>query len=275
MHETDSFMVGVVSSIVATILTSLVWLLWNRIKQRDILLSFLGLNRKEDTLICYGNVQKERLGETEEKTKYTTIEYGDIASTLLIFDRLKPAVAARVKHVVGSDIKMASQGNIVAIGGPKWNKVTEYLLGRMGSPIYFNQGTPGVIERRRTHQRENIYKSEVEHQPDGSSRVRGYGFIVCARSHFLGRAIPFAMIIAGFSSLGVLIATEFLSSMSSSVIRSLRKRLSDDKRFGLLIEGVVHVDSNGQTIGSDPPKLLSWIPEQDFIDPFSYQYWKN
>lgn len=277
MNEFNSLIVGVVSSIVATMLTSLVWLFWNRLKRRDLLFSFLGLNQKEETLICYGNVHKERLLTSGDKIErnYATFEYGDIASILLIYDRLKPMCKAKVKHTVGSDLNIASQGNIVAIGGPKWNKITENLLGKIGSPLYFNQSDLGIVEKRRTHQNENLHTPDSQKQLNGSMRVKDYGFIMCARSYFLGREIPFAMIIAGSSTYGVLIAAEFLVGMKVSLIRLLKKRLKDDERFGLLIEGVVEVDSNGRFVGGEPPKLLTWIPEQDFIDPFSYRYWKE
>jgi hypothetical protein len=274
MNGFSNLIVGIFSSVIATILTSFVWLMWNRSKRKDILWDFLGLNRGEETWVCYGNVQKENLLNTTNvnSRSYTTFEYGDIASVLLMFDRLKSTYAAKVKHSVGVDFDIVSQGNVVSIGGPKWNKVTEKLLGKIGSPLYFNRNAIGVIEKRRTHQNENIYSPEICQQTDDSLKVRDYGFIICSRACYLDHRIPCAIVIAGFSTAGVLIATQFLISMSTSDIRILEQRLKNDKRFGLLIEGIVERDSHERLMVSSSPKLVSWIPEQDFTDPFQYIY---
>ncbi|MFQ5752501.1 MAG: hypothetical protein ACE5HI_10935, partial [bacterium] len=215
ISQINSFMVGVTTSVIATILTSLGWFFWNKLKRRDKLLSFLGLNLKQNILICYGNIHKERLVQSDNKVRrdYATFEYGDIASTLIVYDRLTPACT--VKHAVGSDLSVASEGNIIAIGGPKWNKITEHLLGRIGSPFYFKQGVSGTIEKRKAHQNENLHSIIIEQQSDGSVRIKDYGFILCARAHFLGDNLPFAMVIVGYSTYGVLTQVYHHSSLSS------------------------------------------------------------
>ena len=72
MLELNSLMVGVLSSVIATIITSLVWLAWNRAKRRDALWALFGLSRIDETFVCYGNVQKEKLINSDNSRNYTT-----------------------------------------------------------------------------------------------------------------------------------------------------------------------------------------------------------
>lgn len=273
MLQLNSLMVGVLSSVIATIITSLVWLAWNRSRRRDALWAFFGLSQVDETLVCYGNVQKEKLIDSNDSRSYTTFEYGDMASVLLVYDRLKNTYLSKVRHSVGYDLQnMPHNRNIVSIGGPKWNKLTEELIGRVGSPLYFNHGCTGIIEKRRTHQNENVYSPETHFAGGDSRNVKDYGFIICSRYSYLGHRIPCAVTIAGFSTYGVLIATEFLMRLEKSDIRTLAQRLKGEKRFGLLIEGVIKGDKRGRLIVGSTPKLILCIPEQDFADPYEYGY---
>ena len=127
------------------------------------------------------------------------------------------------------------------------------------------------MEKRRTHQNENIYSPEI--CPSGDShKVKDYGFIICSRACYLDHRIPCAIAIAGFSTYGVLIATEFLIGLGVSDIRILEQRLKGQKRFGLLIEGVIEGDKRGRLTVEAHPKLISCIPEQDFADRYQYRY---
>ncbi|MDQ2977161.1 MAG: hypothetical protein M3R69_17340 [Acidobacteriota bacterium] len=271
MNGISNLIVGAAGSIIATILTSLAWLTWNSYRRWDALWNFIGFKRADETWLFYGNVQKEKLSPSDSGAKnYATFEYGDIASVVLAFDRFKTSSRGKVRHSVGSDLNVADDGNVVTIGGPKWNRVTEKLLGMLGSPLYFERDVAGVIEKRRMHHSQNIYTQAASNTQDRPLRITDYGFIICGRG-FLPGGLKGAVLIAGYTTAGVLIATEFFVRMTSPEIRTLKRRFKGDKRFAILIQGVLEV-SEGRLNVSEPPKLVSLIPESDFRNPYTYNF---
>lgn len=273
MQSLSPFFISLISSIVATIFTSIVWLIWNRIKSIDLLMKFLGLNKNDKISIFYGNIYRE-LSENSDRSfrkDYATFEVGDIDSTLIIYDRFQNSSLNIIDHHIGNENKLISRSNIISISGPKWNKVSEKLIGKVGSPLYFKSGVAGLVEKRRTHPNENIYEIDIRNTSDNSLCMKTYGFIILAKSYFL-TDIPLAIVIAGLTTYGSLISAKYLTSLTKSEIRALRKRLGRDKRFGLLIEGEIEIDSDGVIKEIKSINLLSWIPENDFLDPYEYIY---
>jgi len=219
-------------------------------------------------------VHKEQLARTRKSAskEYATFEYGDIAATLLVYDRVKSVRGLKVTHTVGANSASTPKGNVISIGGPKWNKVTEKFIGAIGSPLYFRPGCVGVIERRKLHNHENCHAPSIETRSPGRQTICDYGVILCARSGYLDSGIPCALVLAGYSTYGVLIAAEYLVSCSPTDIRKLKKRLSGDRRFGFLIKGTAEVAPHGQVVSITHKELVADIPEREFLEPYEYQY---
>lgn len=274
MDIANPLFLGIGSSIAATVITSAAWWGWSRIKKRDHLISFLKLSGSHDIVLFYGSVHREELSAhlNQVQREYATFEYGDIAACLLVYDRLRTVHGLKIIHAVGTNHPNLLKGNVISIGGPKWNKVTEKLIGTIGSPLYFNADCSGTVEKRKLHRHENCHEPRITPKKETIQTICDYGIIVCARSEFLGQSIPFAITIAGYSTYGVLIASEYLVSMSKSDIKRLQKRFNGDKRFSLLVKGTAEVDALGHVVSISQKELVSEIPEKDFLEPRDYNY---
>lgn len=269
----SSFFVGVASSVTATVVTSIVWALWLKFKGFDPLRSLLGIDKRLHLSIIYGSVFRElsEPPQQDNRKKYATFEIGDIESAMIVYDRFKHLSNMDIEHRVGLEKRLPNRRNILSISGPKWNKASELLIGKIGSPLYFRPGVDGLIEKRKAHSVENVHKMEMTDNSDNSITIKTYGFIVCARSSYVNGA-PAAILIAGLTTYGSLISSKYLSGLSRQDIRKLKKRLCHEKRFGLVIEGSIKINSNGGIEDIQNIDLISWIPENDFLDPYEYEY---
>lgn len=274
MNIINPYIVGIISSIGATIITSMVWYSWKRVKEIDKLFSFLKISPAHDIILIHGNIHKEQIeGDSSRKTKnYATFEYGDISAVLEIYDRLSISGKNNHKHTVGYSPTNHLQDNLISVGGPKWNKTTERLLGKVGSPLLFRSEGLGTIEKRKSHRNENCHEPKIETRNDERQLICDYGIVICARSSYLGPNIPLAIIIAGYSTYGVMIASEFLVNISNKEIKRLSRRFNGDQRFGLLLKGDLEVDLSGKVICTNNIYIVSEIPEKDFLEPFDYRY---
>ena len=272
----DGLVIGILSSLIATAATSLAWFYWNRIQNKDKLLELLGMKSDENLSICYGNVQSVSSDVYQSPLNttlpITSFDYGDIDATLIIYDRIAPKFRRSVKHFPNDIPDYMKKGNIITIGGPKWNKATEKLLGEIGSPFYYLKGIEGLIERRSTHESENIHKYKIKKNEDGTVEITDFGAIICARYSYLGSQIPFAMVVSGYSTFGVLIAARYIYEISDDDFKKLKETIKQDKRFCIIVRGSVRLDNKGKFLGSISTELLSWVHEQDFNQPYDYKY---
>lgn len=274
MNTINPYIVGILSSISATIITSAVWYGWRRIKEIDKLFSFLKVSPGHDIILIHGNIHKDQIEEdsNQKRKNYATFEYGDISATLAIYDRLKIPDKNNLKHTVGYSPTNHLQGNLISVGGPKWNKTTERFLGQVGSPLLFKSEGLGAIEKRKSHHNENCHEPTSEKRDGGRLLISDYGVVICARSSYLGPVVPLAIVIAGYSTYGVMIAAEFFVNIPKREIKRLSKRFNGDRRFGILVKGNLEIDLLGQVISINKIDIVSEIPEKDFLDPFDYHY---
>ena len=275
--EMGGLIIGIASSVVATLLTSFSWYCYNHFQNRDRLLIFLGMKNENNLSICYGNVQSgpSDLYQSPLNTTLpvTSFDYGDIDATLIVYNRISTKFRGKIQHYSNNIPDVMNSGNIIAIGGPKWNKATETLLGKVGSPFYYFKGVEGLIERRSSHHSENIHKYSIKNnEEDRSVEIADFGIIVCARHSYLGSKLPFAMIVSGYSTFGVLIAARYLNEISDDDFQKLKMTIKQDKRFCILVKGSVKIDEKGKYLGSISTELLSWIHDQDFHPPYDYKY---
>lgn len=271
---TNIWIVGIITSITAMIITYVVWYIWGHYRQRDNLISLLGIKGTSQTRVFYGNIVTVKLAEVQKDAHMvrTTLAYGDITATLLIYDRLKSTYLGKVEHSIGNYPNLVTEGNVVSIGGPRWNKVTEFLLGRLGSPLYFEKDFEGIVEKRKSHTSENIHTPTIESFESGNIKIHERGFVICGRDCFVNPNLPSATIVAGYSTFGVLVAAQYLANLSGKELKELKARTRNDKRFCLLIEGEIEIDESMVTAHIENPTLIMLIPEQDFLEPYSFSF---
>jgi len=273
MLNISPFIIGILSSISATILTSIVWYMMNIIKNYNPLSILIKLDSKKKVNIYYGSIYHELQNNSQinHEKGLTTFEIGDIEATMIVYKCFNKLTKKEISHQVGNEKNYIKDSNIVSVGGPKWNKVTESLIGKLGSPFYFTSTKIGLLEKRKSHTTENIYNLDVTISASNIKTIKTYGFIIIAKSYFMNN-VPSAVVIAGLSTYGNLISARYLSTLKKREAKFLKKRLKHDKRIGLMIEGKVEIDTNGTILDTPNIKLLSWIPENDFLEPYDYNY---
>ena len=114
------------------------------------------------------------------------------------------------------------ENNVITVGGPKWNKVTEKLLGEMGSPLYYKVGESGLIKEV-----PEIGKDVLTYEKNNGEAV-DYGCWIFERGD---KNKGSRLIISGYSTWGVLIAAEALHRLEDIDDYSfLKRKLKKEKR---------------------------------------------
>lgn len=166
---------------------------------------------------------------------------------------------------------LSKNGNLITIAGPKWNASTEQLIGEIGSPLFYRTGILGLIEKRTTHQQENIHEFNYIER-DKYIEIEDYGCIICARNNILGKDIDCAVVISGFSTFGTLFASEALNSLTKSEVGDVASSIGNDNKFALLVRGSLKLDLEGKIVTPAKIEIVTWIGERDFLTPYRYEY---
>lgn len=245
-------------------------------RENDKLLNFIGINYSSPVSICYGNIQsteyRSPLCDYLPKQKF---DYGDIQATLVVYDRFRHKFSNKITSYSNEVPKELRKGNIIAIGGPKWNKTTQEYIGKLGSPFYFTEGTKGLIEKRKNHSLENIHRFNITKLKDGGVEVEDFGCIICARNGYLSKDIPVIMLVIGYSTFGVLFAADELKKNDGKLIRDMKNSLSGSKKFAIMVKGKVKLDEDGQIVSEITTNIETLVPETDFLPPSDYSYSKK
>ncbi|WP_422104587.1 hypothetical protein [Winogradskyella sp.] len=268
--EINSIIYNLISAVIWVTLTSLYFYFRNKFKRQDKFLSFLSIKKSAPLILCYGNTHNSvsYTSPILEELPSTSFEYGDTNAILEIYSKF--SIWSNIKPNWYSDYKPYKNSNndiIVSIGGPKWNKTTEYLIGDIGSPLYFSSSKKGLIEKRSSVNKETLYEYNCTTN-ENFSQISDFGCIICEKRDNGG----LLMIISGYSTFGVLFAAEALTKIPNVTIKKVIKSLNNDKKFGLIIKGSIKLDNNGRVIGESKIELLDWIGERNFHESYNYSY---
>lgn len=264
--------IGIISSIISTIVVAIYYEVKIAFSRVSGISRLFKLNKKKPLRICYANVQNSKyVSPILELIPTGGIDYGDADSILLVYDNFRSIFKKNTRWIRNEIPDNSMNGNIVCIAGPKWNKTTELLIGKIGSPLYYSTQNKGLVEKRRNHINENIYPFKATRN-DNVIEIEDFGCVICGREKVISNDIDSAIIVSGYTTYGTLFAAQALNSFSKREIRRLGSSITNDKKFALIVKGIIKLDLNGKIASDTKITIINWIPERDFCEPYNYKY---
>jgi hypothetical protein len=217
---------------------------------RDSLADLLSLDRSKKIVISYGNVQVKNSDPTPVLSKNDLIgfDYGDTEALVKVYSKARALFKWIEPKLVCNNIdKSDISANIISVGGPRWNKVTERLIGEIGSPLFYEQGKDGLVEKR------NGLKTDLLQYTKKSTEIEDYGcWIIEKKDENKGGRL----IVSGYTTAGVLIAAEALSELNKSDYKYLRETFKKEGKCAVIFKGKIEIGSDGRYKSISKPQLV-------------------
>lgn len=245
-------------------------------KQTNCLKKFSPLNEKQGNIvICHGLIPPGNTG------RGFLAEEGDLAALYTSFDvvsRLYGSAKATVEEPLSTFANFHNVSNVLALSGPKHNKITEFLIGQLGSPVRFDRVSGNLLF---THKNGKVDPLATERAlPHLATKC--YGLMLAGRLTDSSGKTTNAMVCAGNSTLGTFGAASYLRQMSAgrSLIKVFRKHgITPKGRWGLILEvknNLQPSDTGGVWLpmakGAISIKVDRYLKEKDFFDAQAYHY---
>jgi hypothetical protein len=169
---------------------------------------------------------------------------------------------------------------MLSASGPRFNRITEQYIGKLGSPVWFSKSSRSLIYRDSTTGKEEVY---VTKRADAGLALRCYGVIL---SGILGTGEDRrrVLISAGTTTLSTFGTAVYLRRLSttSGLARDLRRHgIVPGRRWGLVVEVVNELAKDTAVLESIPfneelvhTTVVRHLKEQDFGKPYDYDYEK-
>ncbi len=236
---------------------------------RDDILSLFPIEKGREVLICYGNVQIKNNDDIAGKDENDSacFDYGDTRATFKVYNKF---INVKPEIVTTNANSEKLENNVITVGGPKWNKVTEKLIGEMGSPLYYKVGISGLIKEI-----PDISKDILTYEKK-NREVEDYGSWIFEKGD---KSKGSRLIISGYSTWGVLIAAEALHRLKDlDDYRFLKGKLKKEKRFAVIFRGKVVLNEDGTIADIGKPILKKQLIIRDeafFKTIINYNYEKG
>lgn len=274
-------MQGILGNLIASAIwviagaTAYRWLLVPLRRRRNVLSRCLPFVARNEITVCYG-LLPPRQGHV-----YYTVEEGDLAAITYADSNLVQLYGRkRVKTInfQSVEVRLSDIRNLLSISGPKWNRVTETLIGRLGSPILFDQ-TDALLVTRNSTGSQRQYRAV--RRPNGDEEVC-FGF-VCAGQVFspTGRKQN-VVVCAGLNTLSTYGSVIYLMSLSRQYsFRSgphiSRRTVGKKWAVVLRVENISNPNTSGPVRRPvDPDQItidvVETLGENDFAAPFTYRF---
>ncbi len=238
-------------------------------------LQFLGVSPRASWTLYFGNIlladlySRQVAFDNPESEQYI---YGDIEATLLASETFcswfeSPPIFSR--FFSGAD---NLKNVVISVGGPKWNKITQCIIGEIGSPVLYTESFKGTIVKIKGVDAKIPYcqktVSKVRH-------IEDVGIILIGKAKAFAEGkmsnVNAACIIMGYSTYGVRLAAEYLRRVGKN--KGVLKKCKKHSKLCLMIKGVVEIDSNGEVISyhfsKNEPDIIF---EEDFLSSVPYNY---
>ncbi len=249
-------------------------------KYRAPALRLFGLNVNGRWGVYFGNVKTGDHGFSAFDQKSASSVYGDMEATLRVVESMADLIGGSPTYHRALHDPKAIGGSVISIGGPKWNKATEYLIGKLGSPVAYKEGTKSLLIRNNIDL--SVARLEFSDVATGAGRtVRDYGVIIVGKKGYFDSlgdsSIDSACVLMGYSTVGVRVAAEYLRKLASPKKKQAVKSLLDEhlarkcNRFCLVIFADVRITAAGEYMDHDEVELR-FMPEGDFSKPYHYSY---
>ena len=244
-------------------------------RSRTVLSRILPYDFGSPVTICYG-ILPPQAGSV-----YYTVEEGDLAA----INHAGSAITAQYNrsgvHTVSHHVAQANLAelpNILSISGPKWNHVTEMMIGRLGSPISFDE-TDALIVQRSGSPTADEYRAV--RGSDGDEQIC-FGFICSGETTTATGRRQRVVVCAGLNTLSTYGAVVFLMSLGQAF--SFRShpglaRARAGKRWAVLLK-VENTSNSTRTTATRSPidpnqvaiEVVSVLTDADFTPPYVYRF---
>lgn len=244
-------------------------------RTRSSLSRTLPFDMKQPISICYGLIPPG------PGTVYYSVAEGDLSAINYASNTLASMYGVdtvRTYSFHTTEMLLGDLTNILSISGPKWNRVTELMMGRLGVPFAFDE-TDGLIVRHADGQ-STTYRAE--RSPTGDERIC-YGFVCGGDIQTPAGKRQHVVICAGLNTLSTYGAVVFLMSLREHFSLRRNRRLTPGRRgsrWGIVLRvenTAVRDDDAGSSrnpMDSDHIQLdmIDTLPDHDFNAPFVYRF---
>lgn len=272
----DAFLVDGIKILVGAFLGfGVAWLK----KYKSPSLKLFGLSGNGSWSVYFGNTKTGTNGISAFDTQNANYVYGDMEATLRVVETMAELIGKSPTYHRALSNHKSIDGSIISIGGPKWNKATEYLIGKLGAPVYYEEGTKALFIKKKSASAPE--KLEFNESSVGSTRkIRDYGVIIVGKKGYfesLGDSgIESACVLMGYSTVGVRVAAEYLRKLAYPSKVAVKKLLDYHlpkkfNRFCIVIVADIQLTSDGDYIDHTEVHCMV-IPESDFQSPYTYSY---
>lgn len=248
-------------------------------KYKSPALKLFGLSGKGNWSVYFGNTKTASNGISAFDAKNANYVYGDMEATLRVVETMAELIGKSPTYHRALNDHRSINGSIISIGGPKLNKATEYLIGKLGSPAYYKEGTKALFIEKKSSK--NPEKLEFYETLVGSKRqIRDYGVIIVGKRGYFetfgDSDIESACVLMGYSTVGVRVAAEYLRKLtypSKSTVKNLLDCHLPKKcnRFCIIIKADIQMTPDGDYVDHTEVDVFV-IPESEFINPQTYSY---
>lgn len=196
--------------------------------------------------------------------------YGDIESTLMVSELFcsafkSPPTYSRFFN--GAD-KLVNI--VISVGGPKWNKITETLIGALGSPVSYKEGSMATFITRNKVQKEFGYLAK---KINSKTHITDVGIILIGKSDALQKdkriKAKSVCVVTGYSVYGVRLAVDYLKKIIED--KAQLKLMAKHSKICIAIHGQIQIGDNGEVVNTQDDKV-EWFYENEFLAPWLYSY---
>ena len=229
-----------------------------------------------EVTICYGLIPPGTTGRNY------VAEEGDLAAIYMTYDIFAFLFGRKRIHVqsyiVAKD-NLAAYPNLVSISGPKWNSVTEMLIGELGSPAFFSKSHGNIVY----HTIKNKVKEYQTTRNPPHLAEKCYGLILSGIIERSDGSKQRVLVCAGNTTLSMFGTITYLKNLSNArKFRNPFKKhgISSEKKWGLILEvknnipdrdGLVFLPMNPAAIHV---RIVDYVSDKEFREPYAYQYEK-
>ena len=232
------------------------------------------LKKNNRLVLTFGYVKPEKI------TNYS-VEQGDLTALLSLKDLIE-LYDSNCKIEICDSISIKDNfnlyKNLFILSGPKWNKITEYFIGRLGSPITFNKNPAGLLVKTARMNKGIIHETI---RREGEIADECYGVVIGGKIKNNISEEQNIMICAGRTTLSTNGSLLFLRQIMNKKdeYKELEKRglMKSLKKWGILLKVnrkfsdktriVRPLQSNDVSI-----EIISLFLEEDFLKPYEYRY---
>ncbi|PPD23199.1 MAG: hypothetical protein CTY18_05135 [Methylomonas sp.] len=238
-------------------------------------LGLVGASYLDKWTLYFGNVVRinndTRVTAFEELPDQQYI-YGDIESTLIVSEVFNSAFHKKPKYSRFFNGADKLENIVISVGGPKWNRITETLIGELGSPVQYEEGIKATILTENDVKNEFAYKEEKKGK---CLHVNDVGVILVGKREALreknGTNATSVCVVTGYSVYGVRLAAEYLKKLCA--VKSEFKKIAKNKKLCILVVGRVEVNNSGEVTNWNFDDL-KFIYDKGFLPPDLYTYSK-